>query len=291
MIEILLQLVVGAIFTGIIYALMAIGLSLIFGVVRVINFAHGEFVMLAMYVSYWLFRFLGIDPYLSILISAPLFFMIGVAIHLGIIKHLLNAPEEAQIIATFGIALALRHGATLLWSSRHKSVVTPYADKMLKIGAIMIDVPHLIGALLAGLLITGLFLFLYYTYTGRAIRAVADQRIAALTAGINIGRIYSIAIGLGLASVAVCGAVIIPFESVFPTLGENFTLLCFVIVVLGGMGSLWGCLLGGIIIAQIETMVAFFFSPVLTTFAYFVVFLIIVSVRPTGLAGYVERRS
>lgn len=291
MVEIILQLVISAFFTGIIYALMAIGLSIIFGVVRVINFAHGEFVMLAMYTTFWLFKFLGIDPYLSVFIAVPLFFLLGVALHKGIIKHILDAQEEAQVIATFGIAFILRYGAALFWSSRHRSVVTPLTEKLYYFGPVSMDSPHVMGAILAGALILGLFIFLYYTYLGRAIRAVADEKMGAMTAGINVGRIYYIAIGVGLSCVAVCGAVMIPIESVFPTLGANYTLLCFVIVVLGGMGSLWGSLLGGIIIAQIEMLVGFFFSPILTSFAYFLVFLIIVTVRPTGLLGFRERVS
>jgi len=291
MVEVFLQLFVSALFTGIIYSLMAIGLSVIFGVVRVINFAHGEFVMLAMYLTFWIFRFLGIDPYLSIFITMPLFFILGIALHLGIIKHILEAPEEAQVIATFGVAFILRYGAALFWSSKHRSVVTPLTEKLFYLGPITLDSPHLMGAFLAGALIVGLFIFLYYTYLGRAIRAVADEKMGAITAGINVGRIYYIAIGIGLACVAVSGAAMIPIESVFPTLGANYTLLCFVIVVLGGMGNLWGSLLGGIIIAQIEMLVAFLFSPVLTTFAYFLVFLIIVTLRPTGLLGFRERRS
>lgn len=291
MVEVFLQLFVSALFTGIIYSLMAIGLSVIFGVVRVINFAHGEFVMLAMYLTFWIFSFLGIDPYLSIFITMPLFFILGIALHLGIIKHILEAPEEAQVIATFGVAFILRYGAALFWSSKHRSVVTPLTEKLFYLGPITLDSPHLMGAFLAGALIVGLFIFLYYTYLGRAIRAVADEKMGAITAGINVGRIYYIAIGIGLACVAVSGAAMIPIESVFPTLGANYTLLCFVIVVLGGMGNLWGSLLGGIIIAQIEMLVAFLFSPVLTTFAYFLVFLIIVTLRPTGLLGFRERRS
>lgn len=291
MVEVFLQLFVSALFTGIIYSLMAIGLSVIFGVVRVINFAHGEFVMLAMYLTFWIFRFLGIDPYLSIFITMPLFFILGIALHLGIIKHILEAPEEAQVIATFGVAFILRYGAALFWSSKHRSVVTPLTEKLFYLGPITLDSPHLMGAFLTGALIVGLFIFLYYTYLGRAIRAVADEKMGAITAGINVGQIYYIAIGIGLACVAVSGAAMIPIESVFPTLGANYTLLCFVIVVLGGMGNLWGSLLGGIIIAQIEMLVAFLFSPVLTTFAYFLVFLIIVTLRPTGLLGFRERRS
>jgi len=257
----------------------------------VINFAHGEFVMLAMYMTFWIFKLLGIDPYLSVFISMPIFFLIGVALHQGIIKHILEAPEEAQIIATFGVAFILRYGAALLWSSRHRSVVSPLSEKLLYLGPITIDFAHLMGAVLAAALIIGLFIFLYFTYLGMAIRGVADEKLGAMTAGINVGRIYSIAIGIGMACVAVSGTAIIPIESVFPTLGANYTLLCFVIVVLGGMGSLWGCLLGGIIIALIEMLVSFFFTPVLTTFAYFIIFLVIVILRPRGLLGQKERTS
>jgi branched-chain amino acid transport system permease protein len=260
-------------------------------VVRVINFAHGEFVMLAMYVTFWVFHLTGIDPYLSIIILVPLFFIMGVLMQRGIINHILDAPEEAQIIATFGIAFALRYGAMLFWSSRHRSVVSPYAEKILSVGGVTVDFAHIIGALIAGALVIGLFIFLYYTDVGRAIRAVADDKRGALTIGINVSRIYQFALGLGLACVAVSGAAMIPFESVFPTIGMSFTLLCFVIVVLGGMGSLVGSILGGMVIAQIEMFVGFFFEPVLTTFAYFVVFLIILTLRPYGLLGYKERRT
>jgi branched-chain amino acid transport system permease protein len=289
MLEILTQLIISALFTGIIYSLMAIGLSIIFGVVRVINFAHGEFVMLAMYMTYWIFKLLGIDPYLSVFISMPIFFLIGVALHQGIIKHILEAPEEAQVIATFGVAFILRYGAALFWSSRHRSVVSPLSEKLLYLGPITIDFAHLMGAVLAAALIIGLFIFLYFTHLGMAIRGVADEKLGAMTAGINVGRIYYIAIGIGMACIAVSGTAIIPIESVFPTLGANYTLLCFVIVVLGGMGNLWGCLLGGIIIALIEMLVSFFFTPVLTTFAYFIIFLVIVILRPRGLLGQKER--
>jgi branched-chain amino acid transport system permease protein len=290
MLEVILQLTISAVLTGVIYALMAIGLNLIFGVVRVINLAHGEFLMLAMYLTYWVFRGFGLDPYLGILITVPVFFFIGIAVHQGILRHLLDGPEESQVIATFGLAFALRYGVALVWSTDHRSVTSKIADRILNIGFITIDYAHLIGAILSGMLIATLFIFLYHTYLGRAIRAIADQRTAAFTAGINVGRIYYVAIGLGLACVAFCGAVILPFESVFPTIGANFTLLCFVIVVLGGMGNLWGCLLGGIIIAFIEMMVAFFLAPILTTFAYFVLFLIVVSLRPAGLLGTRGRR-
>lgn len=291
MLEVILELIISAVFTGIIYSLMAIGLSIIFGVVRVINFAHGEFVMLAMYMTFFLFKFWGVDPYLSVLITMPAFFLLGIALHKGVIKFILDAPEEAQIIATFGIAFILRYGAALFWSSRHRSVVTPLIEKLFYLGPITMDSPHVMGAIMAGALIIGLFIFLYHTYLGRAIRAVADEKMGAMTAGINVGRIYYIAIGIGLACVAVSGAAIIPIESVFPTIGSNFTLLCFVIVVLGGMGNLWGSLLGGIIIAQIEMIVGFFLSPILTSFAYFIVFLVIVTLRPSGLLGFQERRS
>jgi len=177
MLEIVLQLIISALFTGIIYALMAIGLSIIFGVVRVINFAHGEFVMLAMYATFFIFKFLGVDPYLSVFITVPLFFLLGVALHMGVIRHILDAPEEAQIIATFGIAFILRYGAALFWSSRHRSVVTPLTEKLFYLGPLSMDSPHVMGAVLAGALIMALFIFLYFTYWGRAIRAVADEKM------------------------------------------------------------------------------------------------------------------
>jgi branched-chain amino acid transport system permease protein len=291
MTNIILQLAITGILTGIIYSLMALGLSLVFGVLRVINFAHGEFVMIAMYGNYFLFTFIGFDPYISALFLVPLFFIIGISLYQGIFRHLLDAPEESQIIATFGMTFIFRYGATLFWSSRYRSVVTSYADKTVALGGITIDYPHILSTLTTATLLIAIFLFLYYTNTGRVIRAVSEQRKGALLVGINVNRIYKIALGLGLACVALSGTTLMTFESAHPSVGVYFTLLCFVIVVLGGLGSLWGTLLGAIIIAEMEMFVGFFFKPVLTTFSYFIVFLAILMFRPTGLLGYRERRS
>lgn len=289
--ETIFQLITTGFLTGIVYALMALGLSIIFGLMGLINFAHGDFVMLAMYGGFFFCHFSGLDPYSGLLVVVPLFFVLGAGIYRGLFRHLLDAPEESQIIATFGLSFVLQYGAMLFFSTEYRSVVTKYADQILSLGFLTVDFPHIFSTLITGILLALIFLFLYFTNTGRAIRAVSEQRRGASLIGIHVQKIYTIAIGLGFSCVAFSGTALITFESVHPTIGTHFNLLCWVIVVLGGVGSLWGTVIGAIIIAEMEMIIGFFFAPVLTTFAYFVIFLAILMIRPAGLFGYVERRA
>ena len=281
----ILQLIINGLLLGGMYALISIGLTLIFGVLEIVNFAHGEFLMLAMYASYFLFQFYGIDPYLSLLIILPLFFFIGVAVQRATIQPILNAPPLNQIFMTVGLSMVLQNAALFFWTADYRIVKTSYSALTLKTEGLMISFPRLVAFLLAMGLIAALLIFLQKTYTGKAIRALAQEIKAAMLMGINVYRTYQIAFGIGIACVGAAGAMLIPVFFVFPSVGALFVLIAFVVVILGGYNSLTGSLVGGLIIGVVEAFSGFFISPHLKEAIYFVIFIFILLFRPTGLFG------
>jgi len=285
MLVIVIQLIINGLLLGGIYALISIGLTLIFGVLEIINFAHGEFLMLSMYASYWLFQLFGVDPYLSLLMVIPVFFLIGLAVQRVIIQPIINAPPLNQIFATVGLSLVLQNVALFFWKADYRTVRTAYSALSLKTSGLMISFPRLVAFVLALGLISILLIFLKRTYTGKAIRALAQERRAATLMGINIYRTYQIAFGIGIACVGAAGAMLIPIYYAFPTVGALFVLIAFVVVVLGGYNSLTGALIGGLIIGIVEAFSGFFLSPHLKEAIYFVMFILILVFRPTGLFG------
>jgi branched-chain amino acid transport system permease protein len=285
MLATVIQLVINGLLLGGIYALISIGLTLIFGVLEIINFAHGEFLMLAMYASYWLFQLLGVDPYLSLLIVVPAFFLIGIGVQRIIIQPIIHAPPLNQIFATVGLSIVLQNAALFFWKADYRTVRTAYSTMCLKTGGLMISFPRLVAFMLALTLIAALLIYLKKTYTGKAIRALAQERRAAMLMGINIYRTYQIAFGIGIACVGAAGAMLIPIYYAFPTVGALFVLIAFVVVILGGYNSLIGALIGGLIIGLVEAFSGFFLSPHLKEAVYFVIFILILLIRPTGLFG------
>lgn len=285
MLDIILQLIINGLLLGGVYALLSIGLTLIFGVLEVINFAHGEFLMLSMYLTYFLFQGLGIDPYISIVIVLPTFFIFGLIVQQIIIKPLLNDPPLNLIFATIGLGLILQNLALLFFKADYRTLRTAYSNTNLYFGELIIGVPRLIAFTLAIGLIAALFLFLKKTFTGKAIRALAQQRQAALMMGINVYRTYAIAFALGIACVGAAGAIMIPIFFVFPTVGSLFVLIAFVTVILGGYNSLGGTLIAGLLIGIIECFSGYFISPHLKEVVYFIMFIVILIFKPTGLLG------
>ena len=281
----ILQLIINGLLLGGIYALISIGLTLIFGVLEIVNFAHGEFLMLAMYASYFLFQLYGVDPYLSLVIILPLFFLIGVAVQRVTIQPILNAPPLNQIFMTVGLSMVLQNLALFFWKADYRTVKTSYSSLTLKAAGLMISFPRLVAFVLAMGLIAGLLIFLQKTYTGKAIRALAQERKAAMLMGINVYRTYQIAFGMGIACVGAAGAMLMPVFFVFPSVGAMFVLIAFVVVILGGYNSLIGALVGGLIIGVVEAFSGFFISPHLKEAIYFVIFILILLFRPTGLFG------
>jgi branched-chain amino acid transport system permease protein len=281
----ILQLIINGLLLGGIYALISIGLTLIFGVLEIVNFAHGEFLMLAMYASYFLFQLYGIDPYLSLLIILPVFFLIGIAIQRAAIQPILNAPPLNQIFMTVGLSMVLQNAALFFWTADYRIVKTSYSALTLKTEGLMISFPRLVAFILAMALIAALLIFLRKTYTGKSIRALAQERKAAMLMGINVYRTYQIAFGIGIACVGAAGAMLIPVYFVFPSVGTLFVLIAFVVVILGGYNSLIGSLVGGLIIGVVEAFSGFFISPHLKEAIYFGIFILILLFRPTGIFG------
>jgi branched-chain amino acid transport system permease protein len=289
MLEVLIQVIIGGLLIGGVYALISLGLTLIFGVVRIVNFAHGEFLMLSMYTSYWLFTLLGLDPYLSILIIAPVFFLFGVLVQRGIFQPILDAPEVSQIFAAIGLVILLQNLALFFWKADYRTVKTPYSALSLEVGNFMISFPRLMAFLAAAAITVALYFFLKRTYTGKAIRATGQDPGVAVLMGINPRRIFLIAFGLGSSCVGIAGALLISFYYVFPTLGAYFVLTAFVIVVLGGLGSITGAFVGGLIIGVIEALSGYFISVAFKEGIYFIIFWFLLIYKPNGLFGTTGR--
>ncbi len=281
----ILQLVINGLLLGGMYGLISIGLTLIFGVLEIVNFAHGEFLMLSMYAAFWLFQLYGIDPYLSLVIILPVFFLLGVAVQRITIQPILNAPPLNQIFMTVGLSMVLQNAALFIWTADYRTMKTSYSALTLKTAGLIISFPRLVAFLLAMALIAALLIFLKKTYTGKAIRALAQERKAAMLMGINVYRTYQFAFGIGIACVGAAGAMLIPVYFVFPSVGSLFVLIAFVVVILGGYNSLVGSLAGGLIIGVVESFSGFFVSPHLKEAIYFVIFILILLFKPTGLFG------
>ena len=279
------QLVLNGLLLGGVYALISIGLTLIFGVLEIVNFAHGEFLMLSMYAAFWLFQLYGIDPYLSILIILPVFFVIGLAVQRVTIQPILNSPPLNQIFTTIGLSLILQNVALFFFKADYRTIKTSYSDLGLNIAGLIVSFPRLIAFLLAMGIIAVLLIYLKSTYTGMAIRALAQERRAAMLMGIDVYKTYRLAFGIGIACVGAAGSILMPIYFVFPTVGSLFVLIAFVVVILGGYNSLIGSLLGGLIIGVIEGFSGFFISPHLKEVVYFIIFIFILIFKPTGLLG------
>ncbi len=282
---IILQVIINGLLLGGIYALVAIGLTLIFGVVRIINFAQGEFLMIGMFASFWLFHLFGIDPYLSILLVAPAVFLFGVLTERVIIKPLLNAPSNSLVFATFGLSIVLQNGALLLWKSDPRAVDTSYSNAVILLGGLVINVPRLVVLAATVAIVIGLYFFLKRTYWGKALTAVAQDRDAATLMGVNIQKVYMVAFGLGVGLEALAGSLLLPIYSAVPSVGFGFAIIAFVVVVLGGMGDMFGAFLAGLIIGLVEAFSGFFISPQLQGAIYYVIFVVVLVLRPQGLMG------
>ena len=285
--SIFIQTVTSGILLGGLYALIALGMTLIFGVMRIINLAHGEFLMVGMYVCYILFKHWGVDPYLSLVVSVPLLFVIGVAIQryliLPVIKS--NAPGENQILLTAGIGLVMTNAALLIFSPNYFTVLTSYSNATVSLGKISVSLP-LLWDFLISFGITGLlYLFIMKTDTGCSIRAVAQNIESARLMGINTDRIMIITFGVGAALVGAAGALFMPIFYVFPAIGELFTLKAFIVTVLGGMGSALGALVGGVTLGIVEQIGASYISMALKDALGFVIFVLVLIFRPSGLVG------
>jgi branched-chain amino acid transport system permease protein len=283
--EIVLQTIISGLLMGFIYALVAAGLSLIFGLMEIVNFAHGEFMMLSMYAAFWLYAFFGLDPLLSIPICAALLFGLGVATHYGIIRHILDAPMMVQITATFGLAIFLRSLAQFLWTPDFRSIPDPIVAGRIEVMGIFLGVPQLVASAGCVLAFAFLYLFISRTETGMALQATAQDREAASLMGIRPDRMYALGWGIGSACVAVAGVLLTSYYFIFPEVGLIFALIAYVTVAMGGFGSLIGALVAGVLIGLVEALGGLLIDPAFKYVIIFVMYLGIVLVRPKGLFG------
>lgn len=281
----LLQAVLSGLLLGGVYGLVASGLTLIFGVLRIINFAHGAVMMLGMYTSYWLFALAGVDPYLSIVVTGPAFFLVGVAIQKIVIEPNRRAAEHNQLLLTLGLALFLENLALVLFQGDFRTLRVGYAGIVFLVGDAIVELPRLIAFAGAIVMAVALFAFLRLTDVGKAIRALAEEPEGAMLMGINVGRIRAVAFGIGAGCVAVAGSLVTPFFYVAPDVGESFNIMAFVVVVLGGMGNFIGALLGGMIVGLAESLGATLLPGSLKQLVVFIIFVLVLLLRPAGLFG------
>ena len=283
--QILNVLVFGLLLGGI-YGLVSIGLNLIFGVVRIVNFAQGELVMFGMYGCYYAYAFLGINPYLSVLVVAPLVGLLGVAIQRLVIQPLHN-ESNMQIFATFGLLMLFQNIMLAVSRGEAFSIGGQVGADVLTVGDLRISVVRLVTLVATTLITIGLHLFLSRTIAGKSIRAVTQDKRAARVMGINVERTFLFTFGIGAALAGMAGALLTPIYSITPTVGGNFIMAAFAVVVLGGLGSVWGAYIGGLIVGVVEAFAGYYIDPALKNAIWFVIFLVVLIVRPSGLFGQV----
>ena len=279
------QLGVSTLLLGGIYALIAVGLTLIFGIMRVVNFAHGEFLMLGMYAAFWGFTLWGVDPYFSLFVAIPLFFVIGLLTYVLVMKGVIHASHNAQIFTTVGLSTALQNVALVLWTGDFRFVRPWHSSRVLGIFGTAFNLSQLVAFVIAVALTLALFAFMRWTHTGRVMRATAQDRDAATLMGIDTDRIYRLTFALGIAAVGAAGVLVSPLYSVYPTAGLQFVLLAYVVVVLGGLGDMVGALIGSIIVAAVEVVGSYVFGTAWKEVFYFVLFIAVLVFRPAGLFG------
>lgn len=284
-VDIFLQSLLNGLVMGGIYALTAVGMTLVFGVMRIINIAHGEFIMMGMYLAFFLNVSLGMDPYLSILVIVPIMFLVGMAFYSFLIKPAIDKGPMNQVMITIGCSIVMINVAMLLCTSDYRSLNLNYFIRSFQVGKVMIGLPQLIA--FCGSLGATAFLYwlLVYTKMGRMIRAVSQNRKAATLMGVNVNWVFQLSMGLVACCAGVAGVLVLPIYYVFPEVGQFFLMFCFVIIVLGGMGNFLGALVGGILVGMVEAIGSLFLPGSLPLLATWVLLIIFLLVRPEGIFG------
>ena len=282
---ILLQVIVSGLLIGAVYALFSSGLTLIWGMMNVVNFAHGDFVMLGMYVAFFTFSLLGAGPLVSVPLAALVMAALGAAVYLGVIRYVMRGPMLGQILSTFGLALLLRYGAFWAFSSNFVTLPDTLVGGTLVFGGLRIEGSRLLAGVVAFVLTIGMHLMLTRTTLGSRLLAVSEDRSAAMLVGIRPEPMQTLAWALAGASTGIAGALIALFFYISPTVGESLTLIAFVTVSLGGFGSVPGALIAGLLIGVIQALSAFWAGAVYQDIVIYALFLALLWVRPQGLLG------
>ncbi len=283
--SLVLEVLIQGMLTGLVYGLMALGLSVIFGVVRVVNFAHGEFAVVGMYAAFLLFAALKIDPFVAMGLVAAAFFVVGYFLQRVVVTHFIRRPDHEQFILLVGLAIVMVNGMLMIFGPDARHVELSYSYDSWMLGPVLIDKVRVLAALAALGVAGALFAFFRYTQTGLAIRACADNLTGAGVVGLDVDRLYALTFGVGLACVGAAGALLIAVSDVTPMLAPSFTLLAFTIVIIGGLGSMGGALLGGLVIGVAEALASLVIAPSMKSMVSFALLVVILAFRPQGLMG------
>jgi branched-chain amino acid transport system permease protein len=283
--DLIANVIIAGFLTGLVYGLMALGLSVIFGVVRVVNFAHGELMTVAMYAAVLLFAKLELDPFLAVVPVALVFFVLGYGLQAGLINPFITRPEHSQFMLLVAVAMIVINALLMAFGPDARSVQVDYQLDSFEFGEILVDKARLYAAGLAVLTALALYSFFRFTLTGKAIRACADNHFAARVVGLNVKHLYALTFGLGAVCVAVAGCAMTLLIDVTPSLGPYYTLLAFVIVIVGGLGSMGGALLGGVLIGVSEALAGVLIAPSAKSMFSFGLLILILLLRPQGLFG------
>jgi branched-chain amino acid transport system permease protein len=283
--SLLLQTLASGVLIGLIYALVAVGLTLIFGVMDIVNFSHGEFLMLGMYAAFWMYALFALDPVWSLPISAIGLFLVGAAVYRLVIKRIIGVPPLAQVFTTFGLMILLRGIAQFLWKPDFRMIDHSSVSGQVSLWGIQLGLPQVVAGAGAVLTTLAVYLFLHRTRAGAALEATAADREAAQLMGIDSQRMFTLAWGIGAACAGVAGALLATFFPIFPEVGANFVLIAFVVVNLGGFGSVAGAFWAGIIVGVVEVMGGLLLGPQFKTAIVLTLFLAMLVWRPQGLLG------
>ena len=283
--DLVVNVIIAGVLTGMVYGLMALGLSVIFGIVRVVNFAHGEMMAVAMYAAVSLFTAFKLDPFLAAIPVAAAFFLLGYLLQAGLINPFITRPEHSQFMLMVAVAIIMVNGLLIAFGPDARNVQTDYQLDAWELGKIIVDKPRAYAAAMAVASSIALFAFFKFTLTGKAIRACADNHLGARVVGLHVKHLYALTFGLGAACVAIAGCMMILFVDVTPGLGPSYTLLAFIIVIVGGLGSMAGALLGGVLIGLSEALAGLFIQPSAKSMFGYALLILVLLFRPQGLLG------
>ena len=284
-VDVYLNVTVAGILTGLVYGLMALGLSVIFGVVRVVNFAHGEMMSIAMYLTVLLFSSLNLDPLVMLVPIAAVLFELGYALQAGLINPFISRPEHSQFLLLVALALIIVNTLLIVFGPDARTVQTAYTFDSFQVGALIVDATKLYAGAAAIVVAALLFAFFRFAPLGKAIRACADNYTGALVVGLDVKRLYALTFGIGAACVGAAGVMMTLIVDVTPIIGPTYTLLAFVIVITGGLGSMAGALLGGLLIGVTEALAGLLFTPSAKSMFAFAILVLVLLFRPQGILG------
>ncbi len=283
--DVYLNVAVGGVLTGLVYGLMALGLSVIFGVVRVVNFAHGEMMTVAMFIAVVLFSWFHLDPLIMLVPIAAVLFALGYALQASLINPFITRPEHSQFLLLVALAIIIANALLIMFGPDARSVQTAYAYDSFQLGPMIVDAAKLYAGTAAVVFAAALFAFFRFTLIGTAIRACADNYTGALVVGLNVKRLYALTFGLGAACVGAAGTMLVLLIDPTPMLGPSYTLLAFVIVITGGLGSMPGALVGGVLIGLTEALAGLLFTPSVKSMFAFAILVLVLLFRPQGILG------